>query len=128
MATDDLIVELDPAKVQEIYNPFESLVWDIHKPVTKEEIETLVQKGDVAAPEVAPMSRLMHMRKIAWFVVNGWRYPIDVDIGIPSMGYRPSWGITDGNHRFVAALVRGDQAISASFSGQVSEIARLAPG
>jgi hypothetical protein len=41
-------------------------------------------------------------------------------VGIPHLGYYgPAWPITDGNHRFYAAILRGDETILACVSGCV---------
>lgn len=61
-----------------------------------------------------------HWTRIEAFMLGGWNDPISVDVGIPHMGYYgPAWPITDGNHRFYAAILRGDEWIDACASGCV---------
>lgn len=114
---------LDPLKLLATWDPFTACVWDIKKPVTEREIRKLVLKGEWVPPGRLnnDCSRINHMRRIAWFVINGWSDPIDLDVGIPVLGFWVGWGITDGNHRYVASIVRGDRSIPVSCSGQVSE-------
>lgn len=110
------------------WNPFECPIWDIEKPVTEEEIRGLVLARDLLAPgqRTNDCSRLDHMRRIAWFVVHGWKEdPIEVDVGIPVMGFYIGWAICDGNHRYIASILRGDRYILAACSGQVTEIKRF---
>lgn len=123
-----------PRKLAEMFPPFASEIWEISSPVTEREILECVARGeleDVRDPTNLKSwkhlrSRAAHMRRIAWLVVHGWGNSwIEVDVGIPALGYFPSWGITDGNHRFIAALVRGDRAIRASCGGQVDVIESL---
>jgi hypothetical protein len=67
-----------------------------------------------------------HIRKVAWFVVNGIRDPIDLDVGIPSLpGGWVNHILEDGHHRLAAAWVRGDKTIQAHVSGAVSHATEL---
>jgi hypothetical protein len=63
--------------------------------------------------------------KVAWFVINGWQEPIQVDVGIPHMRFRPAKIVTDGNHRLAAAVYRKDRYIPAVVSGETSVIESL---
>lgn len=76
----------------------------------------------------AEWTRDMHVARIAYLAATGWRDPIEVDVGIPCLGYAPSWPIQDGNHRFLAALFMGDEWVWADAQGETSEIERLAWG
>lgn len=67
----------------------------------------------------------MHVARVAYLAAHGWKDPIEVDVGIPSMGYFPAWPIQDGNHRFAAALIMGDKWIWADAQGEVDEIQRF---
>lgn len=62
-----------------------------------------------------------HAGRIAFLVLNPAEDCISLDVGIPVLGYPgPNWKIVDGNHRFAAAVYRGDESISAEISGQLS--------
>jgi hypothetical protein len=69
---------------------------------------------------------LCHIGRIRYLLENGWTDAIDIDVGVPSMGYHgPSWPIIDGNHRLAAAALRGDSHILVDISGQLDHAARL---
>jgi hypothetical protein len=61
--------------------------------------------------------------KIAWYLKNGWKKPIDVDLGCPSFRDCP-WPFIDdaSDHKFAAAFIRGDAFIEAAVSGEVDWI------
>jgi hypothetical protein len=90
--------------------------------VTEKEVRALIGIRHLLDPNKEATTRLDHMRRIAWFVVNGWRDPIEIDFGVPCFGYEPTWPIIDGNHRLAAAILREDHSIVASCSGQVDVI------
>ena len=47
-----------------------------------------------------------HAARIAHLVTTGWTDPIEIELGVPGApGYRPTWPVTDGNHRLYAAIV-----------------------
>lgn len=81
-----------------------------------------VEKLESAAAE--EWTLLDHAARIAWLVVNGWEDPIELDFGIPSLGY--SWyPLLDGHHRLAAAIFRQDPWIPANCSGSMDEIERF---
>jgi hypothetical protein len=57
-----------------------------------------------------------HARRIAYLMKNGWEDSIDLDVGIPSLGYYP-YPLIDGHHRLCAAIMLGDTTIKAQVSG-----------
>lgn len=61
-----------------------------------------------------------HLRRIAYLVEHPDEKPIEIDVGVPCLNYYVDWIIIDGNHRVAAALVRGDEFISASIGGQLN--------
>jgi hypothetical protein len=63
--------------------------------------------------------RQHHIRRVAYLVINGWHDPIDIDVGVPSLGCCVGWPIQDGNHRFYAAIIREDPFILAIISGEL---------
>lgn len=78
--------------------------------------------GDGGAIQL--QSRLWHARRIAWLMKNGWDAPIDIDVGIPSLGYYP-YILTDGHHRLCAAIMTGESWIKAQISGSVDYAFKL---
>lgn len=111
-------------------NPFKSNVWDIRKPITKWEVLKELRAGRSLPPE-SPKSdnmlpnRMWHIRRVAWFVENGKNMELELDVGVPSLGYEPDWMISDGNHRFAAAIIRGDKTIEAELEGDIDYAACL---
>ena len=69
-----------------------------------------------------PMKRMTlreHAARVAWFVMHGWPDAIQIDVGVPALGCVVKWPVVDGNHRFAAAIYRGDPHIEAEVSGEV---------
>jgi len=66
-----------------------------------------------------------HAARIAYFVVHPSDDPIEIDVGVPSVGYGPLWPVTDGNHRLAAAIYSDRAEIAASISGDVKLIEEL---
>lgn len=117
------------AKLRAICDPTTDSPW-IHAggPITFVEVEQAAKEKRFA--EFTKNRRLLqnrqyHIERIAYFTVHGWIRPLSLDVGIPSIGFFVSWPILDGNHRFFAAIVRGDELIRGEASGAVSEINRL---
>lgn len=63
-------------------------------------------------------ARQKHIKKIAYFVKHGFDKPISIDVGVPSMGCYTDHLIEDGNHRFAAAIIRGDKTVKATIIGE----------
>jgi hypothetical protein len=99
--------------------------WTTNRPVTVDEVmEAFTNGSDRAAAESyshetpGNMSVLWHANRIAYLMRNGWDDPIDIDVGIPSLGYYP-YILTDGHHRLCAAILTGERFIKAQVSGSV---------
>lgn len=122
---------LSIAVLAEMANPFEDPCWPgLSRSLSMEEVEDAISAGRLIAPSAdsgrAAAPRAAHVSRIAWFAVHGWRDPISVDIGVPGFaGFRSCWPILDGNHRFAAAIFRGNPTILAEFGGSITEAARL---
>ena len=65
-----------------------------------------------------------HIARIAYMVVNRQDHPIFLEIECPEVGLYKNV-IYDGNHRFVAAIVRKDKKIMVTFGGGVDEFHRM---
>jgi hypothetical protein len=50
------------------------------------------------------------------------------DLGVPGLTGADHWAIGDGNHRFAAALYRGDERIVADITGEERRIVELLGG
>jgi len=111
-----------------LFNPFESNIWvKVSSPLTVEEI----LKASSVSPDVPQQTELIwnvedrftHAGRVRWLIEN-WSddYPIDIDFGMPNLGYPSSELICDGNHRLMAAIVLKRKWINANCSGEVNEI------
>lgn len=116
-------------------NPFDGCWPELDTPLTLRDVRFALEEG---VPELEPpfefswtepppqrVLRLKHARKVAWFVENGFSKPLEIDVGVPSLGVLPSWPLIDGNHRFAAAVFRyqelgEDPLLPISVSGSVS--------
>lgn len=120
-------VAVEVSKLLAYSSPLESDVWGCGI-VSVEMVQKCLDEGNLMdhekwealnAPALFIPSAKDHAARIAFLVVDGWDEPIQLDVGIPSMGYAPAWPYLDGNHRAVAAAIRGDDIIYAHISGQV---------
>lgn len=111
-------------------NPFKDCVWAIRKPITKWEVLRELRAGRSLPPESPKsdnllLNRMWHIRRVAWFVENGKNMELELDVGVPCLGYEADWMVTDGNHRFAAAIIRGDETIEADLAGDLDYAACL---
>lgn len=90
-------------------NCLESRVWD-GAPNSKDSVRKLEN----------PDNRDFHIARIAYMVVNPQNHPICLEIACPAIGMYDNH-LEDGNHRFAAALIRGDKKILVTFGGGVDE-------
>ncbi|MHD0644459.1 hypothetical protein ACYPKM_02330 [Pseudomonas aeruginosa] len=90
--------------------------------VHKKDVEKALSEGRL----VDQPGTFDHAGRIAYLVANRDENPINIDVGIPSIGFiGPVWPITDGNHRFGAALFRGDEHINADIDGSLDRACEL---
>lgn len=110
-------------KLRKLADPFAVCALWLEFPnekLSRRDVRAAVIRRDTLHPRGEIRSKSDHIRRIAWFAVHGWRAPISVDVGVPSLGCVPRWAIIDGNHRFAAAIIRGDKTIRAEISGEES--------
>lgn len=78
---------------------------DIHDilKMSKNKISTLPEK-----PSLDDQHKLywFHVHKVAYFMNNNIKDPIDIDVGMPEFGYTPFYMIADGNHRLLASIIK----------------------
>jgi len=112
-------------RLQSICDPFETNPWG-NGSITRQMVRAaILDKNFVAHPiPVSPLSKSRptrdHIGRIAYLAVNGWTDAISIDVGVPTLGGFVDWMIQDGNHRFAAALYRGDPDILATVDGDVN--------
>ena len=98
-------------------NPFEGCWPALDKPLTYGEVEAFLECEELVLPapfepwykQERPPERALraaHAQKVAWFTRYGFQQPLEVDVGVPSLGCHVRWYVQDGNHRLAAALMR----------------------
>ncbi|WP_315836142.1 hypothetical protein [Bradyrhizobium prioriisuperbiae] len=97
-------------------------------PIRAVEVKLAIDRGDILPSHWGgkwSFAREDHIARIAALAVDKDPTPIDVDVGFPDHGYFAPWAISDGNHRFCAAIVRGDQFIEANVRGDTGQVEKL---
>lgn len=113
-------------RVLALCNPLVSWPWASPAP-TPAQLEVFLAGAPLEAEPVdttQPPER--HVGRIRYLMQNGWAEAIELDVGIPVLGYwGPAWAVIDGNHRLAAASLRGDALIDADIAGQLDHAAHL---
>lgn len=81
--------------------------------------------GPLTVDEQAGIDPWPHVARIGHFVRRGtgWDDPLEVDVGC--LGWAPDWPLLDGNHRFYAVILNGDETVLVDVAGDVAEAERL---
>lgn len=116
-------------KLIEICNPMDTPPWGFRK-IRREEIQKYIDANDLQSEPysdsfASTWRRKDHIRRIAYLVVNRSKTSIELDVGIPELGYYGGWPIIDGNHRVVAAIFRNDKMIPVAICGSISHAREL---
>lgn len=122
---EDGVVAIRVARVRAVCDPLENPWYGA--PIFEAEIAEAIAAGRLNAELFSrdekgtarnePWVREQHIERIAWLVVHGWTDPIQIDVGVPSLGCWVKWPVVDGNHRLAAAIFRRDEHIQADLSG-----------
>ena len=121
------------------WSPFSSRVWELESPITVEEVLEACQAGRLREEPrsfqfpvgnedrlwASREERAYHVERVAFLVLHPPSDPILIDVGVPELGCHVDWIVEDGNHRHAAAIARGDDEISASIIGSVTNIRDL---
>jgi hypothetical protein len=125
MAEGDLVLEVPVDRLRELCDPVKGRPWgcqisprEVEKAVETDKFQTTPWKK--SPRRLTSKERKYHIERVAYFVVHGWLDSIDLDVGVPSLGCYVRWLIQDGNHRFYAAVIRGDQFILSTLSGDLN--------
>jgi hypothetical protein len=113
-------IQISVESIQRYCDPFTNTVWGLRRPVTRDDIAKAINKGNFVTNHKYANSFSNHVKRIAYFVVHGWNDAINLDVGVPALGCVMSWMIVDGNHRFAAAIFRGDKNIMATVDGDLN--------
>ncbi len=109
-------------------NPVEDPPWECGILLSKDDVLEAIAAQDwltTPVPDEEQGNPYLHARRIAFLASHGWSDPIEIDVGVPSVGCCPVWPIEDGNHRLYAAAVREDTHVDTSVSGDLNYAARL---
>ncbi|MEK6832701.1 MAG: hypothetical protein AABY32_01525 [Nanoarchaeota archaeon] len=116
-------IDLIISRILEVWNPFDILM---SKNLEEVKIDVLhyIKNKDFQRKYLENIFGLNEnyirdlnydIRRIAWFVYNGWEDAVDIDVGIN--GFDTRFICHDGNHRLCAAIIKGDKTIKAKVSG-----------
>lgn len=102
-------------------NPFPDTPWG-YKIDPQEILLAIEQEQFLSEPweRSRNPSKMLHIQRIAYLVKYGWEDAIEIDVGVPCLGYYETWFVIDGNHRYCAAIIRQQELILASVAGQIS--------
>lgn len=117
-------VRIPVETIRRLCDPFRSFVWGDFLVTRGMVLDAIGQNRFQANPtsewtKKQAKSGRSHAERIAYFAYNGWDEAIQVDVGIPGLCCHVDWPIQDGNHRFAAAIFRGDRHIMAYVSGDI---------
>jgi hypothetical protein len=129
------VLKVSVQGLREMVDPFSCDVWSCGEILTKGEVAQSVHSRNYKVEPYShpgqcgePWSHLDHASRVAYFVVFGWCEPIQVDVGVPDLGFMPQWPVSDGNHRLAAAIFAGLQVIDAEVSGDCELISQILAG
>lgn len=123
-----LVERFSVAKLRRVCDPFRGACWvDPH--LTQREVRACLKAGillerSYSAAGEWNWTREQHAARVAYLVVHPDPTPIEVDVGIPSLGCHVDWPVTDGNHRLAAAIYRRDPFILVDAAGACDIIER----
>lgn len=113
-------VMIPTKKLIKLANPFGVPgVWGCE--VTRHQVRFALETG-LIEPNYGTVN---HAARIAYFVLHESKDPIEIDVGVPSLGYWPDWIIGDGNHRTAAAIYARRPFIKAYVAGELDYAQKL---
>ena len=113
-------VQIEVVLIQKHSDPFRDHPWGVM--VTKKQVEKALRSGQL----VPQPTDTNHAGRIAYLVENEAQDAIELDVGIPSMGYPGPANMTiDGNHRLAAAIYKNKKTILSSVSGSLNHAKEL---
>lgn len=121
------MIELIPLdRLLTLADPLEFWPWGIGPSDREQFYECFARIAPSRLPVEQESSWEDHVARIKHLVLEGWSDAIEIDVGVPCLGYPgPDWIILDGNHRVVAATLRKFTHISADVAGQTDYLNEL---
>lgn len=123
-------VAIPVAKLVALVDPFsDPSPWGF-KVITQKEIKRAIEREDYCLIHTAlyshtALSRIDHIRRVAYLTVNPAEDAVEIDVGVPTLGHHVDNPLVDGHHRLMAAIIRGDKTILASVSGDLGYAYKL---
>lgn len=120
------VMQIPVASLALLCDPYAGRVWDLedHEKLRLDRIRFNLENGLTCSRSYSDSEErwtlARHERRVAYFMQRGWLDPIEIDVGVPELHYYPVWMITDGNHRFAAAIALGLTSIRSRIQGSVS--------
>lgn len=115
---DDDVWTVPLAHLLALCDPRGADVWNVG-PISAADVTGSL--GSVGCATPADSCRACHVERVARFfrdgVPRGDEHPVSVDLGLGD--YMPEWPVVDGNHRVLAAALRGDVTIEVAPSGDL---------
>lgn len=113
-------------RVLRLCDPRSRWPWRSKAPSARLTEALLADASEIAKPIPSDAGARAHLGRVRHLARVGWADPIELDVGVPALGYAgPAWPVTDGNHRLWAACLRGDEFIEVNVSGQIDHAALL---
>ena len=112
--------------IEDLWSPFETGLWC--EPMDRKSVKWCLERGGLLHPNEGadvPFDNryyLAHAARIAWFVVNGFKGGIVVEVPVGRVTWYP---MRDGNHRLAAAIYRGDKTIPVEWLGGPAEVLEM---
>jgi hypothetical protein len=124
--TGEFILEISVAKLREIADPIASPPWGSQSAgLTEAMVRGAMEHDETVEKPVNnrwDTNPETHAGRIAHLARKGWSDEITLELG---EGGR--WPVTDGNHRYYAAIIRGDETIFAKAVGDWELLRTLRP-
>lgn len=117
-----MLQELPVSLIKKFSNPYGKNIWDEHNEsegyvLTRQFVREYLESGELNSTPVDLSddfdTTYDDFGRVAFFVKNGWSDPIKVN-------FNEKWVITDGNHRFAAAIYLRKKTILCEVVSEVS--------
>lgn len=118
------MIDVDVQELIKYCNPFLCSPWGVA--ISQNQVEQAIKNKKIQESfEYDFYSSEEHIERIAYFVINDWKDPIDLDVGVPSLSCFVDWFIIDGNHRFASAIYRKRKTVPCLISGSIDYAEQL---
>jgi hypothetical protein len=124
--TGEFILEVSVAKLREMVDPLATPPWGSQgSGLTEAMVRDAMRFGDTIDRPVNNgfgTNAETHAGRIGHLALHGWDDEITLELSSDDR-----WPVTDGNHRFYAAIIRGDETLLATAVGDLEKMQALRP-